>query len=137
MGAELRGVTPYLQVFDMPAAVHFYCDLLGFELANHSPIVHGRDGEYFHWAMLRLNDITLMLNTAYDEGERPPAPDPARVVAHGDTALYFACADVDGYYRRLRSLGVVAKEPAIMRYGMREFGVTDPDGYHLNFQWPV
>jgi len=41
--------------------------------------------------MLHGHGAELMLNTAYDEGERPEQPERARVVAHGDTALYFGC----------------------------------------------
>jgi len=54
MAAILSGVTPLLQVFDMPAAVRFYRDVLGFEVLSHSPLIRGNQGEYFHWAMLRL-----------------------------------------------------------------------------------
>jgi glyoxylase I family protein len=92
------GLCPLLQVFDMPKSVNFYREVLGFELVGNSPMVKSPQGDYFHWAMLRRDGITLMLNTAYDEGERPPAPDPARVVAHGDTALYFGCTDVDNTF---------------------------------------
>lgn len=137
MPAELRDLTPLLQVFDMPASIQFYGGLLGFELVTHSPVIHGGQGEYFHWAMLRRNGLTLMLNTAYDEGERPASPDPPRVHAHRDTGLFFGCPDVDGFYRELRSAGVDVSEPAITRYGMKAFTVVDPDGYSLIFQWTV
>jgi glyoxylase I family protein len=137
MPIELRDLTPLLQVFDMPTSIRFYRDLLGFEVVSSSPLVHGKQGEYFHWAMLRRNNVTLMLNTAYDEGERPDSPDPARVAAHGDTCLFFGCPDVDGTYNYLRSVGVEAEGPTITRYGMKQFVVADPDGYQLSFQWPV
>jgi glyoxylase I family protein len=138
MAFELAGVCPLLQVFDMPASIRFYCDSLGFELVQHSPIVHGRDGEYLHWAMLRRGGATLMLNTAYDEGERPPAPDPARVAAHTDTIVFFGCADVDEAFRELRSRGISFQEEInTTGYGMRRFTFFDPDGYLLCFQGPL
>ena len=37
MAIEIRGIAPLIQVYDMPTAVHFYRDLLGFELVTHSP----------------------------------------------------------------------------------------------------
>jgi hypothetical protein len=52
-----------------------------------------------------------MLNTAYEADLRPPPPDPARVAAHGDTCLYFGCADLDAAYQYLRQHGVNAKGP--------------------------
>jgi len=132
MAIDIRGLAPLLAVFDMPASLHFYRDLLGFEIVSASG-----PGDDCGWAMLRLNGVELMLNTAYDDGERPAAPDPARVAGHGDTALFFGCADLDGAYRRLRAQGLDVKEPAVAHYGMKQLYVCDPDGYGLCFQWPA
>jgi glyoxylase I family protein len=129
---------PLLQAFDMPTSVKFYREVLGFELVGNSPIVHGRDGDYFHWCMLRRGSTTIMLNTAYDEGERPPAPDPARFAAHSDTALFFGCPDVDAAYALLLPLRVnVLEKPFTTVYNMRRFTIADPDGYNLSFQGPT
>jgi len=82
--------------------------------------------------------MSLMLNTAYDEGERPAMPDAARVAAHGDTALFFGCADVDGAFREMAERGArVTEKPMVTGYGMKRFTVIDPDGYNLSFQGPV
>lgn len=62
--------------------------------------------------MLRLGDVELMLNTAYEfDQERPVPPGPARVAAHDDTSLYFACSDLDAAYDELRRKGVAVKAP--------------------------
>jgi uncharacterized glyoxalase superfamily protein PhnB len=91
MAIEIRGMAPLLQVFDMPTSIGFYRDVLGFqEQSTSSP-----GNERFDWALLTLNGVELMLNTAYEDDARPPAPDPARVAAHEDTAIYFGCSDVD------------------------------------------
>ena len=83
MAIEMRGVCPLIQVFDMPTSVRFYRDVLGFEVAEHAPL---RGPDEFGWCLLRHeSDTEIMLNTAYDYGERPPTPDPARVASHGDT----------------------------------------------------
>ena len=135
---DFDGLCPLLQVFDMPTSVKFYRDVLGFELTGNSPIVHGRDGDYFHWCMLRRSGTTIMLNTAYDEGERPLAPDSARVAAHSDTALFFGCPDVDATFNQLLSFYVtVVEKPFTTQYNMRRFAIADPDGYNLSFQGPV
>jgi glyoxylase I family protein len=135
MTIDFDGLCPLLQVFDMPKSLKFYREVLGFELVGSSPIVKSPEGDYFHWAMLRRNGTTLMLNTAYDEGERPLMPDPARVAAHADTALYFGSSDVDALYNHLVPLGVnVLEKPMTTGYGMRRFTIADPDGYNLSFQ---
>ena len=70
-----------------------------------------------------------MLNTAHEPEYRPAAPDPARLAAHSDAALYFGCPDVDKAYRELRAMGVDVKEPAVAPYGMKQLYLKDPDGY--------
>jgi len=133
MSIEVRGVCVLLQVFDMPASVRFYRDVIGFEMVETSE----REGDRFDWGWLRLNGADLMLNTAYEYDSRPPAPDPARQASHRDTCLYFSCPDVDAAFRRLTSAGVEVSEPKVAPYGMRQLYVEDPDGYMLCFQWPA
>lgn len=132
MAIDIRSMTPLLEVFDMPTAVSFYRDLLGFEVVNRSGSDDNSD-----WVMLRLADIYLMLNTAYEGDERPPKPDAARVQAHHDTALFVGCPDVDGAYAYLRDRGVDLKPPENAPYGMRQLYLRDPDGFNICFQWPV
>jgi catechol 2,3-dioxygenase-like lactoylglutathione lyase family enzyme len=134
MSLELQGVCPLIQVFDMPESVRFYCELLEFKLVTHSPFY--AEGQ-FHWAMLRGHGAELKLNTAYDEGERPSQPEPARLSAHGDTALYFDCPDVDAAHRTLVGRGLDMKPPTVAHYGMKQLYFRDPDGYGICFQHPV
>jgi glyoxylase I family protein len=133
MGIEIRGMAPLLQVFDMPTSIEFYRDVLGFEVVTTSK----PGAENFDWALLRLNGMELMLNTAYEADSRPPEPDRARFAAHEDTAIYFGCPDVDAAYAHLRSRAENVKEPKVAPYGMKQLYVRDPDGYNLCFQWPA
>jgi len=136
MAIEIDGLAPLLQVFDMPAAIRFYRDKLGFQVVGTSPRL-SEQAEDVNWAMLRLHEATLMLNTAYEPEFRPSAPDPSRISAHDDVCLYFGCPDVDKAYRELRALGLDLKEPRIAPYGMKQLYLSDPDGYQLCFQWPA
>lgn len=131
MAIDIRGLAPLLSVFDMPSSIKFYCDGLGFEIVG----TDKKPAPHFDWVLLRLNGSELMLNTAYEEGLRPPSPDPVRIAAHQDAAIYFGCPDVDGAYAHLRGKGINAKEPRIAPYGMKQLYLTDPDGYILCFQW--
>ena len=138
MALELRGICPLLQVFDMPASLAFYRDVLGFELVEAAPPADRVAADEFGWVLLRRDGAELMLNTAYDpDAVRPPAPDPARVAAHDDTALYIGCPDVDAAYEHLRARGVTLEAPTVAPYGMRQLYVKDPDGFTLCFQWPA
>lgn len=133
MAIDIRGMAPLLAVFDMGASIRFYRDVLGFDVVSTS--APGDDD--FGWALLRRGGAELMLNTAYDGRERPSAPDPARVAAHRDTALFFGCPDLDAAYAHLRAHGVDAEEPFVQGYGMRQLYLRDPDGYTLCLQWPA
>jgi glyoxylase I family protein len=80
----------------MPTSVRFYRDVLEFEIVNTSPIL-GKDR--FHWALLRLGEAELMLNTAYEsDNDRLSEPDHARTAAHRDTGLFFGSPNVDVAY---------------------------------------
>ena len=135
MTLTIRGVTTLLQVYDMPTSVRFYRDLLGFQVVATSPIL-GPDR--FHWALLRLDQAELMLNTAYEfDSERPAQPDPARTAAHDDTGLFFACPDVDAAHQALTAKGLNPKPPLVTSYAMKQLYLHDPDGYNLCFQSPA
>jgi glyoxylase I family protein len=132
MSINVEGLAPLIQVFDMPTSVAFCRDKLGFEL-----VMQSQPGPDFDWCLLRLNGTELMLNTAYERQHRPSVPDTTRVGAHEDTALYFACRDVDAAYTHLRAKGVDLEPPKLAPYGMKQLYLRDPDGYVICFQWPV
>src|SRR5262249_16291087 len=112
MDLMVKGMTPLIQVFDMPQSLHFYRDRLAFTL------VHGSgETDDCGWALLRLSGVEIMLNTAYETGDRPRSPDPVRNAAHGDLCFFFMCADVDAVHRQLRDDGFPVKQPVIRDYG--------------------
>jgi uncharacterized glyoxalase superfamily protein PhnB len=136
MSIRIESAVPLLAVFDVPRSIAFYRDALGFEVANTSkPFTDDKDD--YGWAMLRLNGVELMLNNMYEDNIRPSEPDQARVAAHADTIIYFACPEVDSAYATLSARGIAASAPKVAYYGMKQTYVTDPDGYKLCFQWPV
>lgn len=127
MGIDMRGLCPLIQVFDMDTSLRFYCDVLGFEIVGKA----AGGG----WAWLRRSGAELMLNTAYDDDERPAEPDPARLLGHQDTALFIGCPDVDAAYEDLRARGVDVSQPKVAWYGMKQMYLKDPDGFGICFQW--
>lgn len=133
MALDLRGSCPLLMVYDMPASLRFYRDVLGFEVVSTSPQM-GED--YFHWVWLRQGQAEIMLNTAYEsDEERPAERDLARAAVHEDTCIYFACPDIQAAYEELRRKGAPVHEPKVAPYGMTQMYLRDPDGYALCFQW--
>lgn len=132
MTIAIRGLCPLLQVFDMPTSLRFYRDMLGFAEVGKSG-----QGDDVDWVWLRHGDAEVMLNTAYESGQRPATPEATRVAAHADTSLYIGCEDLEGAYAYLVTQGVKAEPPKVAPYGMKQLYATDPDGYGLCFQWPA
>ncbi|WP_208644819.1 VOC family protein [Mucilaginibacter kameinonensis] len=129
---QIQGLAPLLQVFDMPVALGFYRDVLGFEVVQASG-----ERDDVDWVLLKLNNIELMLNTAYEKPNQPSEPDERRIAAHTDTSLYFGHPDIDKLYSYLLDNGMHLKEPQITGYGWKAIYLLDPDGYLLCFHWPV
>ncbi len=128
----IQGLCPLIQVFDMPTSLAFYRDLLGFKVVQQAP-----PGDRCDWAWLARDGAELMLNTMFEADARPPAPDGARVVAHGDTGLFIGAPDVDAMYEYLRACKVRVEPPVVRPYGMKQLYLRDPDGYGICFQWRV
>lgn len=129
---QMQGMVPLLQVFDMPVALKFYRNVLGFEVVQASG-----EGDDVDWVLLKLNSIELMLNTAYEKQNRPLKADEQRITAHTDTSLYFSHPDIDELYGYLLSKGMYLKEPQITGYGWKAIYLLDPDRYLLCFHWPT
>jgi glyoxylase I family protein len=51
MSVDIRGMAPLLQVFDMPTAIRFYRDVLGFKVTSTSQPLRGDD---VGWALLNF-----------------------------------------------------------------------------------
>lgn len=134
MPIEMHGLCPLLAVYDMPASLHFYCDLLGFEI--HQSSVPEPDG-HLDWVWLRRNDANLMLNTMFERSSRPTHLDPARIAAHGDTQIHIGCPDLDAAAQFLQAAGIPVKGPIVRPFGMRQLFFRDPDNFEICLQWPV
>ena len=130
MPIQATGVTPLFQVFDMRESIAWYCDVLGFELKQK----HEPDG-HLYWAMLKLGDAVLMLNSKYEDDKRPSAPPPAP--EHSDVTLYFSCPNVNEAYEHIRAKLSNVKPPKVTYYGMKQLTIADPDGFDLCFQQPA
>ncbi len=128
MAITIQELAPLLEVFDLPTSIAFYRDMLGFKLVA---------GDDTWWCMLKLGDTKLMLNTAYEDHERPSEPDAARVRGHADTSLFFSSPNPDEVYAHLRGKGWPVTEPNVTSYGMRQVSTKDPDGFQLFFICPA
>lgn len=116
-------LVPALLVRDMPATLAFY-RLLGFAVTGCHP-----DDAHPTWAEVQRDGVTLQFHT------EPPHGTPRAPGCSG--TFYFYPDDVEALADELRGHVAFAWGPEVMDYGMREFGVQDPNGYWLAFTEPA
>lgn len=137
----------HLTVSSVLRSVAFYCDKLGFKMAECFP-----DRSKPVWANLVFGGQALML------GELPSLQEArqlgmsaeeiellkqdARAFARGNpgvgAAYFLHVKDVDALAKKLRRKRVkLLTEPTTQFYGLRECQVADPDGYRLVFYTAV
>ena len=117
-------LSPLLAVRDMKKTIEFYRDVLGFEMGMVIP-----DADNPEYADLSKDGMVLMFIPAKDHG--------IGIDEKLGIGVYLYMEiddDIDEYYAELKSKGVnivadIKDEP----YGVRDFMITDIDGYQLTF----
>ena len=114
---------PALLVSDLQRTLAFW-EALGFRCSG----VHPSRAEAT-WAELERDDLRLQFHT------EPPHGTPTSPICSG--TFYVFPSDVDELASEWRERVSFAWEPEDMDYGLREFGLRDPDGYFFAFAQPV
>ncbi len=121
-------VTPNLIVSDIDRSLAFYRDVLGFSVVTSVP-----DAAPFVFVWLQRDGVTVFLNSI--ASVRDEHPELAARPLGGTATLFITIeaaspADgVDALYEAVRSKARVIMPLKDQFYGMREFGIEDPDGY--------
>ena len=129
----IAGISPFFIVADVPAALSFYRDKLGFEITFRGP---SPDDEFF--GIVRRDDATIMFKAlgAIVDGKEvvvDPVPNYGRKPAFSWDA-YLEVPDPDALAAEFGSRGVPLSVPIRDRGdGLRGFEVKDLDGYGLFF----
>ena len=125
-------VTPNLIVASVERSLAFYRDVLGFSLVTTVP-----EAPPFAFAWMQRDAVSVFLN-GLDAVRDDHSGLAARQIG-GTATLYVVVEDAttaDGVDALLASIG--NRAPVMMElkdqfYGMREFGIEDPDGYVIFF----
>jgi catechol 2,3-dioxygenase-like lactoylglutathione lyase family enzyme len=116
-------LVPALLVKDMPATLAFYAQL-GFELTRCHP-----DHANATWAEVARDGVALQFHS------EPPSGTPPEPICSG--TFYFFPESVEALASEWRDRVRFEWGPEEMEYGMREFGLQDPNGYYLAFTEPA
>jgi len=124
---KLTGLTPNLITNDINTSTAFYRDVLGFTVVRTVPEAQGP----FVFVWLERDGIQVFLNDAKTVAHEIDAP--AVVVGKSGVSMFITIEGIDSYWAQVREKAHVAMAIKDQWYGMREFGVTDPDGYLITF----
>lgn len=114
--AEFRAVIPVLATDDVPKTTAFYRDVLGFSVDD---TFSGPD-----WAMLWADQCQLFLSL-----------NPSVAATAAGQQVLICVPGVDATYERHKAKGAkIISELENKPWGLREYTVEDPNGYHLRFE---
>ena len=128
--AEIAGIAPFFIVRDVPAALAFYRDRLGFEVVFQGP----EPNDIFFGIVRRGAAMILLKAVGVD-----PVPNYTRDIKQGIARwdAYVDVPDPDALAEELVSRGVEFSEPIKdTGDGLRGFELKDADGYVLFFGRP-
>ncbi len=125
---KFSDVTPNLIVTDIDTSIAFYRDVLGFSVVTTVP-----ENAPFVFAWLQRDAVKVFLNTVGSVKETLPDL-AARGVGGTNTMFMVIEADtpadgIDALFDLVKSKARVVMPLKDQFYGMREFGIEDPDGY--------
>lgn len=128
--ADRTTVIPVLVYEDIEAAHDFLVDTFGFTSGG---IHRTDDGTVVH-AEVRAGDSPLWLHRVTAEHTMTSPRDAAG--SHG--GLEVIVPDVDTHFAKVRaSAARVDSEPSDQEYGLREYGVRDPEDHRWWFSSPL
>jgi lactoylglutathione lyase len=114
----------FFRVTNMEVSLRFYVDGLGFEMTKKwTP--RGK----IEWCWLQLGGAALMLQE-YGEGRVPEGK-----LGQG-VCVCFQCKDALALFHAFKSRGIHAQNPFVGN-AMWVTGISDPDGYKLDFESPT
>ena len=129
---KFQDVTPNLIVTDIARSTAFYRDVLGFTIVTTVPEAAPH---VFVW--LQRDGVSVFLNVAAGVAEDLPAL-ASRAIGGTNTLFITIEAEslesgIDRLFRDVDGRAEVLMPLRNQFYGMREFGVADPDGYVVFF----
>ncbi len=118
-------ITPYLYYEDLSSATRFLSKAFGFRQFGAKS--RGPDGRINHAAMKLGSDVVMM-------GCPPSAYRNPKHLGQSTQCLLIDVRDVDAHFARAVKAGAtVLQEPADTPFGIRRYGVTDPEGHEWYF----
>ena len=123
---HVKKLTPNLVVSNVERSVAFYCDVLGFALAQKVP-----DQSPLVFAAVQSGDVEVFLNAPEPAFAEYPAFK-SRAIG-GTLTLFMEVEGISSLHDALAGRVSVVMPLERKWYGVTEFAITDPDGYVITF----
>jgi catechol 2,3-dioxygenase-like lactoylglutathione lyase family enzyme len=119
-------VTPNLIVSSVERSLAFYTDVLGFARGMTVP-----EQSPFVFASVTSGPVEVFFNDRSTVAKE--SPQMAGLALGGGNTMFIEVEDIDGLHDRIKPNATIVLPIVTQWYGMREFAVTDPDGYVITF----
>jgi uncharacterized glyoxalase superfamily protein PhnB len=120
-------LTPNLVVADVERSLTFYADVLGFARGLHVP-----EQSPFVFASVTGGPVEIFFNLT-DAVLKDHPEWAGRTSPSAASSMFIEVQGVDELYRRTAPRAKIVMPIVTQWYGMREFGVEDPDGHIIIF----
>jgi uncharacterized glyoxalase superfamily protein PhnB len=127
MTLKASKLTPNLIVSSVERSLAFYTEVLGFARAMTVP-----DQSPFVFASVTSGDVEIFFNDKSTVAKENPQFAGLSIGGGGNT-MFIEVEQVDALHDRITSLASIVMAIHTQWYGMREFAITDPDGYVITF----
>jgi catechol 2,3-dioxygenase-like lactoylglutathione lyase family enzyme len=125
---NVQQAVPFFWVSNIEASLRFYVEGVGFETKH-----RWYDEDKLRWCWLQIGDASLMLQEYRKAGLEAAQ---IRGKFGNGVSICFMCKDALAIYREVTARGIPAKEPFVGNH-LWVVGVTDPDGYQIDFESPT
>ena len=120
-------MTTNLMVQSVDKAITFYTEILEFSVLTSVP---GKNNE-LQFAILTKDNLMIMVQEKNNFIEEYPVLNTKKI--HASVSLYITVDNLDELYDNIQAQHPINTEIHTSFYGMREFAITDVDGYVLTF----
>jgi uncharacterized glyoxalase superfamily protein PhnB len=126
---QFSKLTPNLLVANVERSLSFYIDVLGFERGMTVP-----ERSPFVFASVTSGAVQIFFNDAATAVKEYPSFIGKPIGATGTLFIELdGSSTIDAFHDRIKPRVTVTMPLVTRFYGMREFAITDPDGYVITF----
>lgn len=126
MSLKATKITPNLIVSNVERSLAFYTEVLGFARGMTVP-----DQSPFVFASVTSGPVEVFFNDTSTVAKE--SPQMGGLAFGGGNTMFIEVEEIDALHDRLRGRVPIVMPIVTQWYGLREFAITDPDGYVITF----